>query len=266
MNIHLKKSKSAASIFSALFCLYSPPLLAQDSRGETASNSYTLHGGVEHSEKMPPVEKEFRHGAKIDASKLNAITPNNRWYRLPDWAAGTWTSVESTKTYIHDLKSNMEQNTPVTRNTKMKFTWGFQQDKEGHVWEFAKEPYSLTVDTAEHRVIKRVMRREFLELEESRVTLKTVTENIVVDRFNQVLRTVQSENIQTCSPSPNKCMTCTASYKLFDEQGKAVELGKETNISRKIAPFKSIDEYEGKNMQSLFKEFMSSQGKSELVN
>jgi hypothetical protein len=60
-------------------------------------------------------------------------------------------------------------------------------------------------------------------------------------------------------------MTCAASYKLFDEQGKPTELGKETNISRKISPFKNIDEYEGKNMQTLFKEYLISKGKAELV-
>lgn len=252
-----------------IFCLSFVCYPASADTGETGdkqSASFTLQGGIEHSEKLAPVEKQFRHGAKLDSSKLQDAAQANRWYRLPDWAAGTWTSVQSTKTYIHDLKNNLEQSTPITRSTKMEFTWGFQQDKEGHAWEYAKEPYSLSVDTADHRVIKRVLKREFLELDESKVTLKTITENIVVDKFNKVMRTVQSENIQTCQPGPNQCMTCSASYKLFDEQGKPVELGKETNVSRKIAPFKSIDEYEGKNMPLLFREYLSSQGKAELLN
>lgn len=242
-----------------------PVIRASAENEQGASKPFTLQGGVEHSEKLPPVEKEYRHGARIDASKVQNQNQHNHWFRVPDWAAGTWTSVESTKTYVRDLKNNREQTAPVTRHTKMEFSWGFQRDKEGRVWEFAKEPYSLTVDSADFRVIKRVMQRDFLESDDSKVVLKTITENVVVDRFsNQVVRTVQSENVQICQPSPNQCMTCSASYKLFDEQGKPIELGKETNVSRKIAAFKNIDEYEGKNMSELFKEFIASQAKTSL--
>ena len=234
----------------------------------SAAAPFTLHGGVEHSEKLPPVEKQFRHGARIDASVMQSTTLNNRWYRLPEWAAGTWTSVKSTKTYMRDLESGREQTTPLTKSTKMEFSWGFQQDKTGRVWEFAKEPYSLTVDTSDKRVIKRVLKRDFrVSEDDAKITLKTITENVVVDKFNNVVvRTVQSENIQSCAPSPNSCMTCNASYKLFDERGKAIELGNEVNISRKLSDFKSIDQYEGKNMPNLFREFLTEQGKADLLN
>lgn len=236
------------------------------SANSNASQSFVLQGGVQHSEKLAPVEKEFRKGARVDLSKTNTETPNNKWYQLPEWAAGKWSSIKATRTYARDLRSNREEFSPETRVTKMEFNWGFQKDKSGQVWEFAKEPYTLTVDNSENIILKRVIKREFLEADEGKVTLKLLTENVVVNKFNdRVLRTMQSENIQTCVPSPHECMTCTASYKIFDETGRAVELGKETNIAKRIAPFTPINEYEKKYMPDLFKEFLKAQGKQDLI-
>lgn len=230
------------------------------------SSGFTLHGGVEHSEKLPPVEKEFRRGAKIDIDKPFVNNPNNHWYELPDWAVGNWTSTQSTKVYARDLRSGRELSAPETRHTKMDFSWGFQADNRGHVWEFAKEPYTLIVDSSDHKVVKRILQREFLRADDAKVIVKIRTDNVIVNKADdKVIRSIQSENIQTCVPSPRECMTCTASYKLFDEQGKALEVGREVNISKKLSPFKSIDEYEGRNMTLLFREFMTSHGKGELL-
>src|SRR5262249_12279079 len=157
-----------------------------------SSQPFVLQGGIEHSEKLAPVEKEFRRGSKIDFSKTNNNESVNRWYRLPDWAAGKWTSIQATRTYARDLRSNREQRTPETRSTKMDFSWGFQKDKTGQVWEFAKEPYSLTMEDAEHKILKRIKKREFLESTDKKVTLKFLTENVVVNKRNdQVILTLQ---------------------------------------------------------------------------
>lgn len=254
-----------AIVVGFVFASYlAAPLFAdEEAKGETP---VYLQGGVEHSEKLAPVEREFRHGAKVDMSKVKRETSVNQWYRLPAWAVGKWASIQATRTYARDLKTNREELAPETKTTKMEFSWGFQKDKSGQVWEFAKEPYTLTVDNSQQVILKRILQREFLEADDSKVTLKLLTENVVVNKFNnEVMRTIRAENIQTCVPSPNECMTCNASYKIFDEQGKAIELGKETNTARRIAPFKPINEYENKDMPGLFKEFLQAQGKSDLI-
>lgn len=261
------------------------PSLASDEKGSGNSSEHVseqtpanpaqeqkplvLQGGVDHSEKLAPVEKQYRRGAKVDLSATKTLALENKWYPLPKWATGKWTSIPANptiRTYTKDLISGHENSVPATIPTKMEFNWGFQKDKTGQVWEFAKEPYILTVDNSDKVVLKKVMTREFLEADDSKVTLKTLVENVVVSKFtNQVIRTMRSENIQTCRPTESNCMTCKASYKMFDEQGRAVEIGEETNKSRKIAEFKSIDEYEHKNMPELFREFLRSEGKSELI-
>ncbi|MBX9689379.1 MAG: hypothetical protein K2X27_21900 [Candidatus Obscuribacterales bacterium] len=255
-------------LISAALLTCAPCFSADEAANDSsAAKPYTLQGGIEHSEKLAPVEREFRRGAKVDVSKAVNLNPENHWYQLPDWAVGNWTSIQATRTYAKDLRSSREQLTPETRSTKMEFSWGFQKDKTGQVWEFAKEPYTLKLDNSENMVLKRVIHRQFLQADNSKVTLKLLTENVVVNKSNnQVVRTLQVENIQTCVPSPNDCMTCNASYKIFDEQGKAIELGKETNTARRISTFKPIDEYEGKNMPQLFKEFLSAQGRSDLID
>ncbi|MBX9724289.1 MAG: hypothetical protein K2X81_22965 [Candidatus Obscuribacterales bacterium] len=244
------------------------PVFAQGQSGESnaAEQSFVLQGGVEHSEKLAPVEKSFRHGAKIIEEKPVNDESGNHWYMLPGWAVGSWTSTKSTRTYARDLRSGQEQLSPETRVTKMAFSWGFQQDNEGHVWEFAKEPYVLTLDSPEHKVVKRILKRDFAVANDSRIVLKMLTENIVVDKSSdRIKRTLQVENIQSCVPSAHECMSCTASYKIFDELGKPIEIGKELNTARRVAPFKSVDEYEGKNMRQLFADFMHSHNRSELI-
>lgn len=247
----------------------SPSCSADDAAEEPKLDTptpYVLQGGVQHSEKLSPVEKEYRRGAKIDLSATKQPAIVNHWYPLPNWAVGKWTSIKATRTYARDLKTNREQTTPESRSSKMDFNWGFQKDKTGQVWEFAKEPYILTVEHSDNVILKKVKKREFLEADDTKVTLKLLTENVVVSKFtNSVIRTMQSENIQTCVPAPNDCMTCKASYKIFDEKGSPVELGEETNMARRVAPFKNIDEYEHKNMAELFKEFLQSEGKPDLI-
>lgn len=234
---------------------------------DSSQMPFKLEGSVAHSEKLKPVEKEFRHGAKFNAAANANRDLENHWYEIPDWAAGTWTSTSSTRTYARDLRSGREMQLPETRTTNMQFSWGFQKDKLGKAWEFAKEPYILNLDSPENKVIKRILKRDFLRADEEQVVLKLFTENIVVDKVSEkIIRTVRVENIQTCVPAPNECMTCSASYKIFDEHGTAVELGKETNTSKRIAPFKDINEWEGKSMRKLFKEFLTAEGKANLCD
>ncbi len=256
-------------LISALLLPYlALPAGAQSESHSTsaAEQSFVLQGGVEHSEKLAPVEKSFRHGAKIIQEKPVNDESGNHWYMLPNWAVGSWTSTKSTRTYARDLRSGQEQLSPETRVTKMAFTWGFQQDKDGQVWEFAKEPYVLTLDSSEHKVVKRILKRDFAVANDSRIVLKMLTENIVVDKSSdRISRTLQVENIQSCVPSAHECMSCTASYKIFDELGKPIEIGKELNTARRVAPFKAVDEYEGKNMRQLFSDFLRSHNKAELI-
>ncbi len=230
-----------------------------------------LQGGIEHSVKLPPVDKAYRRGKTIDLSKSGGIqetdqAPANRWYQLPDWAAGKWISTRSTRTYAKNLRSNYEELSPKSREVKMDFSWGFQQDASGHVWEYAKEPYTLVLESREHKLVKRILKRTFVSCTESSLLLKVLSENLIVNPLNnQIIKTVQVENIETCKPTANECMSCLASYKVFDERGQPLELGKETNIARRLAPFRSVDEYEGKNMKVLFNEFLSSEGMIELI-
>lgn len=273
-NVFLSERKFTASFLAATAIILAAQIQeaigqAENPAGKAGADepAFKLEGGVQHSEKLAPVEKEFRRGAKIGKDFVERRDPKNHWYQIPDWAAGTWTSTLSTRTYARDLRSNRQLELPESRSTNMRFSWGFQRDKQGHVWEFAKEPYTLTLSSPEHKVIKRVLKRDFLQSDDKQVVLKLLTDNVIVNKnTDKVIKTVQVENIQVCQPSASECMTCNASYKIFDEDGTAVESGKEVNTSKRIEPFKNIDEYEGKNMRELFNEFLKAEGKPELLN
>lgn len=68
-----------------------------------------LKGRVENSLRLPPVDRSFRAGSRLDLARLKALTPDNHWERIPDWAAGTWKTETNSTFYSFDygIKSHV---------------------------------------------------------------------------------------------------------------------------------------------------------------
>lgn len=65
----------------------------------------TLQAEVNHDETLPRVPEQYQIGNQLDTAKLQAQTPDNAWFPIPNWLAGSWHSETKLIDYVQDCKT-----------------------------------------------------------------------------------------------------------------------------------------------------------------
>lgn len=242
------------------------PLNAQEPDGLAIPSRSVLRGRVENSERLPPVAQTYRAGSKINLAKLQALTPDNHWYRIPEWAAGTWKTETNTQYYIfnYGIKTNTcDVNTFMARGED---TRGFQRDRCSNIWHYCARNFVTQTEKQESWGFSLVKEALPLEVSQNKMIVQFRSIRFNVDKSSgTILRTYQCESIQTYTPYHDGLVKVLSSIKAFDENGTPLHLTKAVSFHSRILPFISIDLYKGRNMRGLLAEYLTSQGLSELV-
>lgn len=220
-----------------------------------------LYGGVQHSNALAPVPGEYRTGSVLNVKRLKALTPNNYWYKIPSWYAGTWESKNHTTYYEKNLSTGFES-FPIDNTFAFGTeTCGFQKDRSGQIWEYAYGKY-LSVSRLEGGyVVSLVSEHEPLSLNEEEVVMRFRSRSFIVSEYSaKILRVCQRESIQTYTSVGDGVKKVDASIKEFDEDGRATRLYKVMAYKRRRQPFHCWDSYEGMNMKKLFLEYLETHG------
>ena len=212
---------------------------------------------------MDPVDPQLQAGSVFNQQAIQQPQPNNEWYWIPSWYAGT-KRVDSER-ILQDYNfrtGQMSQPNRVVTN-RQQLSIGFQADKNGQVWEFKRAPYTTTVEGDGFFTTLMVKNRDPLKVTQDVVVLRLVQTSINVDQRSQrILKTMQEEQINTYTPGPNGVMNMQTSIKTFDSNGNP-EL-QETSVRTvyTTAPFQPVDTYQGRDMKMLFKSFLLTHGLS----
>jgi hypothetical protein len=236
----------------------SPPPVQQQQ-----SPPLTLHGGLEHSERLAPVEPHLQAGSIFNEQALQSLQPNNEWYWIPSWYAGRKHGESETILRDHNFQTGQTvmQNRQVMNRQDLDI--GFQPDRNGQVWEFKRAPYTTTVESNTYFTTMMVRSRDPVTVNQNVVVIRMVQTSVNVDkRSRRILKTMQQEQINTYYPSAQGVMTMQTSIRSFGADGLPLVEESGTRLVYDRAPFTPIDSYDGRDMRLLFRDYMLSHGMS----
>lgn len=247
------------------------PGLAQEAATEAgqtqqAARPVFLQGFAEHSERLPSLAPQLQAGALFNAGTLNQAIPNNDWYWIPSWFAGQ-KHVE-TETVLQDYNFRTGQSININRviTNRQDLTIGFQQDRNGQIWEYKRAPYNTAVESDTFYTAMMVRNRDPLKVTQEMVVLRLLQTSVDVDkRSNRILKTLQEEQINTYLPVSPGLMSMQSSIKSFSADGSPLLQESSLRYVSTKAPFAPINYYQGQDMRALFQNYLLSHGLANLL-
>lgn len=247
-------SCSSLSLFS-LFSLFS----INDAR------AMTIEGKIEHVEKLPEVAPEFKPGISFDEKAL-PVGVNNNWVRIPSWMAGTWLVRTETAVYMQNFKTGQIIESPTTYSAKHEFTYGSQVDKQGEIWHFIGVPYTSKTTLSNYDEIHEVTTKDFLVASDAMVQFRTLMTVARVSRSSdKIISSFQQESITCYKPVSPDVIELTSSTKSFDAAGNPDRLTRNTATIKRIKQFRVRDEQDGKDLKTLFGQYLYAKGLSAIA-
>ncbi len=242
-----KRQTLVALAVSGLF------LLAGSGEGKT------LKAEINHSDVADPVEAKLLPGQLFDAANLppGSTGDSNNWYKIPKWLAGTWHKDSQTNSYQYNFQTRQEDSTQRTVIAKGNGIWGTQTDAQGEIWEFNPAPYVDTVDGGADTIVQLIRSSEPLEVSNERFVKNTLDTQLRVDKATGKIKTVQTaEQISTYTIDSPGVLKRETSSKIFGQDGKPLMLARSIAYENKIAEYQPRDAINGKNLKSLFQEYI----------
>ncbi|MBY0356729.1 MAG: hypothetical protein K2W82_01905 [Candidatus Obscuribacterales bacterium] len=231
-----------------------------------AQATQMLQGHVEHQDSLPPLETSLQAGSRFDTTKLKALSPDNLWYQIPSWMAGTWKTTTDTNYYRYSYKTGGKNFAVDTFNCLSQSTIGWQKDRNGQIWEHANSPY-LTFAELDHKFdIDLIKQKEIVDTQAKQITIYYRGARLVVSKHNKLITdSYQLESIQTYTPFGNNLLKVDASVKIFDSYGRPERLAKALSFEQRIKPFEPWNVYKGRNMVALFREYLITHNLADLL-
>jgi hypothetical protein len=227
------------------------------------ADSIVLKGQIEHSDKLEPVNQALAPGAVFDEKNLGPLpdpTEANRWYKVPGWLAGSWHKDSQTDYYRYDFVNKSTDIATHVTEARSDGRWGTQQDPQGQVWQFDPAPFVTRVDAGDEMVVQLVSHSDPIDSSDQQFIRRSIDTQVRVDKQTNVIRTVEcGEQITSYLPEIEGLVKRESSSKVFDRFGQPMILGKSFSYEKLIAPFAPQDEYKGKDLRELFKQFLDKQ-------
>jgi hypothetical protein len=253
-----------------------------ESTATSSTRTRQLTGGVEQKEKItipaspatanrkvprldviPPVPKFLEAGATLQQNLYPK--EGNVWYRIPKFLAGHWTCSEKTITSTINLITGRENNTPRTEQFISTINQGFQQDNTGQIWHFDMAPFlghSIQADNQTH--YSYVQKIEPISCTDDKFVRRCILIKAEVSGSDVIKTSKQFESIQAITPfGPDKIREDTISRSIQpDGSGWRTT---STVIYNLVKPYAPIPQSKGRDMVEMFREYLESNGLSNLI-
>lgn len=249
-----------------VLCLLILSVTAADAQvnGQTSRES-PLQGGVNLDESLPPVPEQYKIGNQIVDAQLQAQTPDNMWFPIPNWLAGKWHSETKLIDYIQDCRTGVSQSPHLVVKEVDSATHGQQRDKTGRIWEFIQVPQLRKIGLAHGNAYVRAVRKDIIESDPSEVIVKILMNQITVNDDQQIVASNQVQQIGTYTPLDDGLVQLSASLRNFDHEGASIQMQKQSLTMRRNAPYEDVDTLDGLNLKKLFADYLTKTGHPELI-
>jgi hypothetical protein len=225
--------------------------------------------GVQHSQKLNPVDGSFMPGLPYKQDENKAI-PSNEWFWIPSWSAGVWRSHYQTLYYHYDYASGVNDRQVKRFLAQSDEPLGTLYDRNKEVWEINQAPFSAVVHGSKYITVQSIDTKEVVYTGQDRIVFRICGKSLEVDPTNgKIVGTQQTEAIQAYTylgwQNGLEIMRCDASLKHFDENGKAESVDKQFGFCYRIQDFEPIYEYKGNDTRALFRNYLVKAGLLDLL-
>ncbi len=226
----------------------------------------TLQAEVNHDETLPRVPEQYQIGNQLDTAKLQAETPDNNWFPIPNWMAGSWHSETKLIDYVKDCKTGASMSPHMVVKEVASAVHGHQRDKSGRIWEFIQIPHLRKVGLANGTAYVRAVKEEVIATDPSAVIVKVLSNQITVsDKNQQIVASNQVQQIGTYTPLDDGLVQLSASVRNFDNDGTALQMQKQSLTMQRSAPYADMDNLDGLDLKKLFSEYLTKTGHPDLL-
>ncbi len=225
-----------------------------------AGSAKIIEGMSDHSSGLPPLDAQYRPGARFEDLSPAQVKPPNKWYQMPNWAAGVWQSKQHSLIYQFNYKTKKEW------EAKNRFSYylaeerfGKQKDNQGGIWDLPLAPLvnkALSKDWVSYHHITNI---EYLYVGEDGIVMRIRSVVTLVSRVgSEIVSAYQQESISTRLPAGENLMRVRDSIKVYDVEGHALRRSKVEAIATRVGPFEPLNERNGLDLKSMFVEFLKS--------
>lgn len=192
------------------------------------------------------------------------LTPNNYWFKIPNWHAGLWKSDFQTTYYSHDFNGAENLSTDTFEAIQERIS-GHQIDAAGNIWHFGRTNYWSTTECNLFNAFDLVKSHECSYEQNTIIEYSHSIEVRAFKKSNRIFLVRQKECISILKKITPTFIRCDASIKYFDRDGKPLMHGKNLLDYKKISNFKKYDSLDGRNLKILFNEYLESHGMVDLI-
>lgn len=225
-----------------------------------------LRGKIEHAQKLPPLKSGLQAGANFDPNSLGQAKFESKWLKIPQWFAGTFAADRTTITLMQDYATGRKSTPNKTISSQASEHFGFQRDADGDVWHFYVESGSSKSTQQNHETFNTIDWYGPELITEDKLVMRILATSLIVDRMTgTIVDSYRREDIKTYQPMDLRSLKVTYTSKSFDSRGRPRDLQEGYSIYRQVVPFTRINEAEGNDYKSMFRDYLISNKLQHLV-
>jgi hypothetical protein len=224
-----------------------------------------LEIGIEHSEMLAPVDPELQPGQIFRKRSAKSSQPD-RWAMIPSRMAGQWKLVRKFNVSTVDLKTGRRVNEPADRQGNS-ITYGnsvtyigYQTDGDDRIWTSADIESKLPHSNGTYLVPQQWELRTLND--HAFTSLKRGVSLSVDPQSNQIHDAKQLETLATFEMTAPDTLLQKYSTKWFDTNGEAFKLTEGQTEMRKTGEFQPVNDLNGIDVKSSFKQFLKARKRS----
>jgi hypothetical protein len=238
------------------------------SGGAGASQTKVLQGGVNHAEELPGLDDALQVGQVYSDDLLlkGSTQGNNDWFYIPPWYGGVRHAEDAMIIYRYDYQTGSSSSPMQRQLNRQNSRSGYQRDRNGGIWDYKHVPTIQHVESDLCNAVLYLKRVTPISGSDDRIVIKYDEVSISLDkRSNKILDVVQQEQINTTtSPMPG-VLRIDVSVKCFGWDGKPKRQEQSVMMANIVKPFEQIDQFEGKDLRPLFRDYLMSHHLENLV-
>jgi hypothetical protein len=186
---------------------------------ESISRGTTLKGGIQHSDKVEPVESKYLPGETFDFATSDHIATLDNWILLPEWFVGGFEDRENILLSMTDFTNHTTTQPNQLRKIFQSYRFGHQRDSQGRPWHLISCPFVTwgMIEGLQQRVLCKTW--DFLDVTDKRVVVRSTGLKLIIDpRTHRIVSAGPSEQIVKYYPH-NDSVRMKASMMEFSPQG-----------------------------------------------
>jgi hypothetical protein len=245
----------------------SPPPLVLNGKLEQIDQLDQLEGNID-----VPAQKQASLDARFDSSRLSSQANNGQlagavqkvWYKIPSWITGTWQTTDKRLIGAVDYQTGRQ-----TGPKNMDFgycgeTFGFQQDRNGNFWQYAKigvGPSNMKADKNGRVQFNLVDAHDLVSSNDTQLIVKKRWRHVVMNNDTKEIISIKPfESIITFDRSGDNNITIDEKIIGRDNQGRVANQKEVVTAKQRIAGYQEIDQRQGDDLRGSFASYLETHG------